>query len=263
MNIDEYIASGVVEAYLLGELPVEERLHFEGLLSKHPELRDELRLTERTLEELALRAARSPRVSLRNQLLELAAPSQSAARVVPLAPSPLWKWAAAASVVFALLSAGLALTYRSRWIDSQARLDHLLAQSEQLAQNYNVVNQKLDKIQRDVAIIENTAFQKVVMKGTPQAPSALAAVYWNASSKEVYLSIQNLKSLTADRQYQLWAIVDGKPVDAGVFDGGVAGLLKMKAIEGAVAFAVTVEPRGGLPAPTLETMQVMGSVTKS
>ena len=63
-------------------------------------------------------------------------------------------------------------------------------------------------------------------------------------------------------QYQLWAIVDGKPVDAGVFDVATSGLLKMKTLDGAVAFAVTIEPRGGRPSPTLETMQVIGNVLK-
>jgi anti-sigma-K factor RskA len=91
----------------------------------------------------------------------------------------------------------------------------------------------------------------------------MAYVYWNESTEEVYLSIQNMRTLAQENQYQLWAIIDGKPVDAGVFDTNLAGLLKMKAIgNGAAAFAVTVEPRGGKASPTLETMQVVGNVVK-
>jgi anti-sigma-K factor RskA len=72
-----------------------------------------------------------------------------------------------------------------------------------------------------------------------------------------------MKALSQNQQYQLWAIIDGKPVDAGVFDGNVASLLKMKEIgTGAVTFAVTVEPRGGKQSPTLESMQVAGNVIK-
>jgi anti-sigma-K factor RskA len=70
-----------------------------------------------------------------------------------------------------------------------------------------------------------------------------------------------MKELSRDKQYQLWAIIDGKPVDAGVFDGNVASLIKMKAItSGVTTFAVTVEPRGGKESPSLETMQVAGNV---
>ncbi|HEY4654886.1 MAG TPA: anti-sigma factor, partial [Cyclobacteriaceae bacterium] len=61
-------------------------------------------------------------------------------------------------------------------------------------------------------------------------------------------------------QYQLWGIVDGKPVDAGVFDSDADGLIPMQRIRGASAFAVTIEPRGGNQQPTLSTLQVIGNV---
>jgi anti-sigma-K factor RskA len=73
-----------------------------------------------------------------------------------------------------------------------------------------------------------------------------------------------MKQLAQENQYQLWAIIDGKPVDAGVFDGNLAGLVKMKEIpSGAKTFAVTIEPRGGNASPTLEKMQVVGNVVKA
>ena len=52
------------------------------------------------------------------------------------------------------------------------------------------------------------------------------------------------------KQYQLWAIVDGKPVDAGVINNCI-GLCKMKKIDHAEAFAITLEKEGGSPTPTL------------
>jgi anti-sigma-K factor RskA len=133
-----------------------------------------------------------------------------------------------------------------------------------MASDYNTVNQRLDAIENDLRVSTNPAFSRVLLRGTANAPGALASVYWNEKTKEVYLSIQELKELTQENQYQLWAIIDGKPVDAGVFDNNFKGLLKMKDIgPGAATFAVTIEPRGGKPSPTLETMQVAGNVGKS
>ena len=65
----------------------------------------------------------------------------------------------------------------------------------------------------------------------------------------------------AGQQYQLWAIVDGKPVDAGMveIDPGKA-LHRMKNIPKAEAFAITLEKAGGSPTPTLTAMFVMGKV---
>ena len=109
----------------------------------------------------------------------------------------------------------------------------------------------------------NPNFTRVVMTGTPNAPASLASVYWNAQTKEIFLSIQSMKELSKENQYQLWAIIDGKPVDCGVFDFDVEGLFKMKqAFALPTTFAVTIEPRGGKPSPTLETMQVAGNLAQ-
>jgi anti-sigma-K factor RskA len=90
----------------------------------------------------------------------------------------------------------------------------------------------------------------------------LVTVYWNTDSKDVYLLINNLPKPQSDKQYQLWAIVDGKPVDAGIFDiiEG-APFIKLKNIARADAFAITLEKRGGSETPSMDAMYVMGKVT--
>jgi anti-sigma-K factor RskA len=278
LNIEEYISTGILEAYVLGELSEAERTQVEKNISLYPELKAALLEVEETLEAFAMKAAVKPRAGVKAKLMAqiqkeeevksvagtktiIESNTAKETKVVALASSnTYWKYAAAASVAFALVTSYLAFDYRQLWVQTQANLDNLLAQNEQMAKDYNTVNYKLDKIQQDFSIIESTAYNKVVLKGTPNEPEALASVYWNATSEEVFISIQNLKEISKNNQFQLWAIVDGKPVDAGVFDAGFDGLLKMKNIKGAVAFAVTVEPRGGKPSPSLETMRVMGPV---
>jgi len=143
-------------------------------------------------------------------------------------------------------------------------LSDLIAQHQQIAQDYNRVNQRLDGMENDLRVMDNPSFTRVTMKGTENAPGSLATVYWNPGSKEVYLKIQEMKALAQGQQYQLWAIVDGKPVDAGVFDFPGGGMVKMKEIGvGADMFAVTIEPSGGRNSPTLSTLQVAGKVEKS
>jgi anti-sigma-K factor RskA len=265
LNIAEYISTGILEAYVLGELTEAERAQVESHVSRSPELQAELLKVEKTLEAFAMKAAVKPRTAVKVQLMEKIA---GQARVVDKKEAKVismfnyWKYATAASVVFALFASYLAANYRQRWVDTKGSLDKLIAQNERMANDYNTVNQKLDKIQDDLLIIENNSFTKVMLKGTPNEPGALASVYWNANTQEVFLRVQELKGISKENQFQLWAIVDGKPVDAGVFDSDFAGLLKMKDIKGAVAFAVTVEPRGGKESPSLETMRLMGAVSK-
>jgi anti-sigma-K factor RskA len=261
LNIEEYISSGILEAYALGELNAAERREVEKAIAEYPELRAELRRIELTQESLLMEASVTPKASVKSNLFSKLQTQPEGKVVMMSADNVLvWKYSMAASIVFGLLAAGLAYNYYDKWRESEQNLTELLAQNQRMAQEYNTVNQRLDQLETDVRVINNPAFKRTVMRGTENAPQALASIYWNESTREVYLSIQNMKTLAQENQYQLWAIVDGKPVDMGVFDTA-AGLLKMKNISGAAAFAVTIESRGGKPAPSLEMMQVIGKVT--
>lgn len=252
MNIKEYISSGILESYALGELTETERLDVERNLAQHPELRKELALIEETMEVFFMNAGKQPRANVKEKVMAQA----KAGKVVEM--TSMWRYVAAASIVIALTSSVLAYNFYNNWKTTETSLLELRALNEQVARDYNQVNQRLGDIETQMQIINNPAFQRIVMKGTANAPEALASVYWNKTSQEVFLSVQNLKALAKDQQYQLWAIVDGKPVDMGVFDTSTA-LLKMKTTGKAAAFAVTIEPRGGKSSPSLETMQVLGN----
>ncbi len=266
MKTEEYISSGILEAYALGELSPTERAEVERNLVQYPELKQELLLIEEAQEKLLQKSAVQPKASVKENLFKKIDEKKPDGKVVsmPVGDSQIsfWKYAAAASVAIALVTSYLAYNYYGKWRSTENNLNDLVAQNQQMARDYNTVNQRLDKIETDIKVIDNPAFSRVVMKGTQNAPDAMAYVYWNENSKEVYLSIQSMKTLAQENQYQLWAIVDGKPVDGGVFDANVAGLLKMKDLSGAAAFAVTIESRGGKATPSLETMQVIGNVVK-
>lgn len=262
MNVEEYISSGILEAYALDQLSLLEREEVEKAIANSHDLRVELTKIEASFEALAFATARKPSENIRSQLLTTV---KSETPIIPIDSSTSGgriNYLAAASVVIAIASSLLAFTYWNNWQEAESKLSELMTQNERFAENYNLVNQQLDGLQEAFAIMNNQEFQQVVMEGTDNAPEALATVYWNETTSEVFLNIQNLKELSQEQQYQLWAIVDGKPLDAGVFDASSDQLfLAMKSIgSGAAAFAVTIEPKGGSENPSLETMQVVGNV---
>jgi len=94
----------------------------------------------------------------------------------------------------------------------------------------------------------------------PKKVPASASIYWDSTSTNVYLVIKNMPQLPSDKQYQLWAIIDGKTKDLGLFDvnGDKKLMLKMNNTQKADAFAITIEKRGNTGGPNLEELQVMG-----
>ncbi|MEO1254264.1 MAG: anti-sigma factor [Bacteroidota bacterium] len=266
MNVEEYISSGILEAYVLDQLSIAERADILSMASKYPEISKEIEKIERSIEALAFATSAEPSKEIKTQLLEKISDRSLNSKATPVISMPsnkslgLLKFAAAASVMIASVSIVMAFTYWKKWQGAETQLANMIAENAQFAENYNQVNQQLDNIQDQVTIMSNGAYKRIVMNGTNNSPKAMATVYWNETSAEVYLNIQNLKKLSAGQQYQLWAIIDGKPVNAGVFDNDNLFVQMKNVGPNAAAFAVTIEPYGGSKDPSLETMQVLGNV---
>ena len=102
------------------------------------------------------------------------------------------------------------------------------------------------------------------MVGTQVAPTSSANIYWDSASSNVYLIVKNMPKLPSVQQYQLWALIDNKPKDLGVFDATDQNvILKMKNTQKAQAFAITIEKQGGSPSPDLQKLQSMGKTLQT
>ncbi len=187
---------------------------------------------------------RQPRASLRDELLASLGPSRPAAR-----PSSVsgWAFAAAAAVLFVMIGLDDARLRRQR--------EELRASNSDLAGRLDASRSELARRDLRVRVMESDDVRMLFLGGHGPQPGARAKVFWSPAAKRGVLVAANLEPLPADRQYQLWVFVDGKPVDAGVFDADASGkgLFESKdlsAVRTAENFAVTVEPRGGRPQPS-------------
>ncbi len=130
-----------------------------------------------------------------------------------------------------------------------------------LEKNTGTLKQSEKVKQEYIQFLASNQTEKIVLAGVPEKPNAKALVFWNKENKHVMLSEVSLPETPKNMQYQLWAIVDGKPVDAGMLDLDAEGkLLEMKTIESSQAFAITLEPMGGSASPHLEDLCVIGNV---
>jgi anti-sigma-K factor RskA len=225
-------------------------------------------------ETPATPAARPATSSLRADVDELVQARQTdtttSTPVLPLAsPEPLAAparssgWAIAASVALLLSLIGNVLLYKN-WQQANGELVALQSDNARIAAATQAsYRQRLGEVQEQYVSLLSNEFRAVALAGTKTAPAAKARVLYNPSTKAVYVDVKNLPALPADKQYQLWALDNGKPVDAGVLATATAAgdsLQHMKDIASAQAFAMTIEPVGGSVNPTLSTMTVMGAI---
>ena len=221
---------------------------------------------------LAQIAAPAPSSALRADVDAVAqandrpAPTETVVRsigsaIVP-APAARSVWAMAASVALILSLVGNALFY-SRWQNASSELVAMQNDQARFAQTSQVVERQLGDLRQENEVLRNDEFKAVALAGTKTAPSARARVLFNAATHKVYVDVRSLPALPAGKQYQLWALDKGKPVDAGVLTAATAtgeGIQHMKDIASAQTFAMTIEPAGGSVNPTLSTMTVVGNI---
>lgn len=263
INIKEYIESGILEDYLSGNVSEQERREVECLSKIYPEIKTELNQLGEVIERHAFAHRVAPPAALKDKIMaqlefsdelpnnaqtEESEETETEADETPVIAlnsrqsSFQWGWVAAASVA-ALI--GAAVYFNSR----------IETLTGTVAQQADELKQKTELI----ANINNADNQFVTLKGVEKSPNSAVRVVWNPKTQEVQLNVLSLPVPDATKQYQLWALVGGKPVDLGVFDVNNA-MQKMKAIPQAEAFAVTLEKKGGSPTPHLEELYVMGKV---
>lgn len=243
------------------------------MMELHPEVAQHVSSLEAGLEQYAQLHAVTPPAGLKDKVLmgirqEKAAGPSSAATLPPPAEGPIlqrpamWKrWAVAASVLL-LLSLGLNIFYGTRMAQQQADNTAIKTQQEELKTANAVIQEQLALAERNIQLLSDPDLKAITMAGVNHHDGLKAVLYWNKADGNTYLGKTDLPQLPVGKIYQLWAIVDGKPVDLGLYEPAKAiAPQKMKAvIKGQVqAFAITLEKAGGSPAPTMDQMYVMGA----
>ena len=251
--------SELAAAYALGGLEGADRARFEALLrAGDADVLAALRDFEDTLAGLAAAAPETPPPAVKAALMERIAGAPPAARApAPVRPQPRRRPVIWPVVLSGAMAAGLAAVVVGWTVSAtyEKRLDTLARDADQL-------KAELRSQQAVIAILRDPATLVVALSGLPPAPGARARMMWHAQAGGVFVAT-GLPAPPEGKAYQLWAIAGSNaPVSAGVFsvDASGTGSLSVRPLPGVAAvnaFAVTLEPAGGLPAPSGE-MYLLG-----
>ncbi len=258
MNIQEYISSGIIESYVLGLASAEERIEFEQMCAQYPELIETRNNFELAIEEQARKNAAPPPANTKEKIwsaIQQTSVSKTS-KIISLEPttgrSSSMRWVVAASIILFLTTGYFAYTFYNQ-------NKELKNSNSRLEARVNRTDSILSKIIEEQKAINDPNVIVVNMVGTQKASPGSASVYWDSTSANVYLIVKNMPKPPSGKQYQLWALIEGKPLDLGLFDPPQPNvILKMKNTQKADAFAITIENRGNTGGPNLEQLQSMG-----
>jgi hypothetical protein len=276
------ISSGDLELYVLGMLPEEEAFKIAQLAKLFPEVQAELDRISESLEDLGKADISTPSASIKDSLMSKIKqlkseegsgsfglhavkqdnePTISEAPVITLnKPRRNSSWLVAASVLALILSLAALIYVMNQNNRSKTELAALRQEVDTLRTNSNTLQNQILAYEETMQMMHDNSYKKIELTNIPGKPDAMAQIFWDTKTKYVYIADVSLPQAPSDKQYQLWAIVDGKPVDAGMLSDAKNLAQKMKVFEKAEMFAITLEKKGGSSTPTMEQMYVAGKV---
>lgn len=268
MNIQDYISSGVLEHYVLGLLSEAERSEVERNVMEYPEIKVELEAIEAALNTYAQSESLPMREGLQEEILnkidDLQKPlivTQSSSNVTTRSPLPI--------IGFILLSLilGIAAFLNNKKLkDTQNQLQTTKNRLVLIEEN---CNSRIEYLQDQINLLRDPSMETTKMQkgdlSNPNVPeAAIANVYNNPETQEIYVDLIELPTPPTDKQYQLWGIriIDGEmqPISMGIItpDTAAGAFTKMRYLENVDVYAISLENLGEQEVPDLTQIYVLG-----
>lgn len=239
-------------AYALGALDGDERVQFEEHLARgcatcaaavrefHETLADVARATPPMIPPGDVKTALMRRVA--------ATASRGVGR--------RWRairWAAMTAAAIVGVSAFAAGFVSSRY---EARIGTMARETAairaDLRRQEAALRDQLAVSQTVIALLRDPATRVVTLRGLGATPEANGRLVWHERTGG-HLFVANLQPPPPGKTYELWTISAGQPRPAGVFTVDASGQASQSVAatpSPVEVFAVTLEPEGGVPAPT-------------
>ena len=246
-------------AYILGALDEAERRTFEAHLATCSVCSEEVRALKRIVDGLALAVPqRTPRPELRSRVLAVVddrvrGDQPTASRVTPGLDARKWLlWAAALVVAVGL---GIYAWQLQRRVSTlETRFDYSEQRALTAQQTTLQAQRTADQAQTTLAVLAAPDVVRIDLTGQSPAPRATARALWSRHRGMVFTTT-NLPLPPQGRVYQVWVVTADAAVSAGLLtpdsSGRAAAFFATPAdIAPPVAIAVTLEPAGGVTAPT-------------
>ena len=260
MTNGSHIREENLELYALGALPENEAAAVEAHVGGCSECARKLAKVRGHVAMLAFAAPQEkPATTVKEQLFARIAAERGAGNVAAKGAhderrpvvrderreaTPWWNWVMVPAAV-ALAAVCLLLAWQNRKLGERLKI------AQRAASEFEKEREHVEEL---VGVLAAPDTITVKLAGTSDATQAQGVVKYNKRTGTMLYSAQQLPALPAQKVYQMWLVpTNGAPISAGVFTPAENGQLlsaQVPANTEPKAFAVTIEPAGGVAAPT-------------
>jgi anti-sigma-K factor RskA len=244
--------------YVLGGLDEVTRMRVVAHLSACPSCRAEVASVSQVFDAVGRSVPDvAPPAALRDRIVRIPAtapvPTSAPTSAAPLWPM-LYRVAAVAVLAIALWQWGAA---RREVSALRARVAQLQVEAGQLLvarASIRDLESQVETMTHQVQVLRATDLVTYSLAAQAPAIGAHARAYVSHKDGMVFTA-EGLPPLPAGRVYQLWVIVNAKPISVGVFEPDATGRVHAVMDTPPISVmprtvAVTLEPTGGLPQPS-------------
>ncbi|TLP80232.1 anti-sigma factor domain-containing protein [Maribacter sp. ACAM166] len=264
MDVQKYIASGILELYIAGILSEKENLEIANYAKAYPEIQNEIVAIEASILELSKKASPGLKYSFKSIMDKI----NDEIKVISLddkRSSSLLSYVGWAASL--LLAVGMFWMYQQNQ-ELKSDIQVVEQQNNSLEQQIADTDSSLGKTKELLNTIRDKNIRVISLGGQEISPTSYAKAYWNKENQKVYIDAKGLPEPPDGFVYQVWSLKLSPltPTSMGLLEGFILDENKVFALNNpneSEAFGITLEPAGGSESPTLEQLYTLGVVSAS
>jgi anti-sigma-K factor RskA len=250
MNISEYISSGIIESYVMGLATEDETAELRQLIKTEPAIKEAVTAFELAFERQVLAAAsKVPFAETENKIFNkvgIIPEGNNTAKPGKVVRLNWFKVTAVAASALLCVSA-----YFNYSLNKQNQ-----AQAALLAVTDKIEVAKNNSLPvGDFKVMQKPTITPVALYGVSYHAICRCTMFWDKEAGRAYVMLHHLPNSSETNDYQLWAMVNNKPVSLGILNDTVRDrFIEFTNVpKDATTFKVTLEKAGGSQVPNEDT----------
>lgn len=247
-KLHNFLQSGVLEKYLVGDTSISENLEVEHMINTHPEIAQAYDELQKNLEIIAKANAVEAPLGVLNKILETT--KETKVITLPRQKTP-WYFIAASVAALIFASSSTYLYFQNQKLSKEN--DVVVEEIFDLRNDIDSNNSKLNQLASEFDKLNNPDSDKYVLRGNNRAKDLKTVAYINPIEKTSMIDVVTLPKLPENQYYQIRAELKDRMVALGILDVSERRLQSIPYIEDALALSIAIKNKNDEDATSQDT----------